>query len=101
MGRISEAKDDAKLDLAVKFLQEIAGEHNQLVVAAVEGLIEGQRAKPRVPAADTRPLFARLSESANPLVKERGQELGTLWGNAASMQATLVAINDSSLPAEQ
>ncbi len=101
MRRISDAQGNPQLDLAVKFLQAIAGENNQLVVAALEGLIEGQRAKPRVPAADTQPLFAMLREGANPLVKERGQELGTLWGNAASMQATLVAINDSSLPAEQ
>src|SRR5437016_4168367 len=101
MRRISDAQDGAQLELAVKFLEAIAGENNQLIVAALEGLIEGQRAKPRVPAAETQSLFARLKESANPLVKERGQELGTLWGNAAAIQATLVAINDSSSPAEQ
>jgi len=101
MRRISDAQDDGRLALAAKFLEMIADENNQLVVAALEGLIEGQRAKPRVPAADIQSLFARLRQSANPLIKERAQELGTLWGNAASIKATLAAINDPALPAEQ
>jgi len=101
MRRISDAQDDAQLDLVVKFLETIAGENNQLVVSALEGLIEGQRARPRVPGLDTHPLFTKLSGSANPLIKERGQELGTLWGNSASIQSTLSAINDTALPVDQ
>src|SRR5262249_49789660 len=69
-----------------------------LAIAAIDGLLEGQRAKPLPPAGDTTALFALLARSENKLLTERGQELGTLWGNAAAIQATLAAINDPSLP---
>src|SRR5262249_11160675 len=43
------------------------------------------------------PLFAKLSLSNDDLVKTRAQELGTLWGDAVSIRATLNSINDSQL----
>jgi putative heme-binding domain-containing protein len=101
MRRICDTQDGDQLDAAVTFLNAIAAQNNALVIAALEGLIEGQRAKPTVPSLDTKSLFSTLSENSNPLIKERGQELGTLWGNAASMQATLSAINNAALPIEQ
>lgn len=101
MRRICDAQNDEHLVLAAKFLTAVAAENNSLVVAALEGLIEGQRAKPRVPTVGTRVLFAKLRESENAMIKERGQELGALWGDLASIQATLAAINDTGLPLEQ
>jgi putative membrane-bound dehydrogenase-like protein len=101
MRRVCDTQNDGYLALAVKFLETVADENNFLVVSTLEGLIEGQRAKPRLPTVDTQALFAKLRKSTNAIIKERGQELGTLWGNAASIQATLAAINDATLPLEQ
>ena len=101
MRRICDAQDDGQLNAAANFLASIAAQDNALVIAALEGLIEGQRAKPRLPTQDTQALFSSLRKSSNPLIKERGQELGTLWGNAASIQATLAAINEGNLSVEQ
>jgi putative membrane-bound dehydrogenase-like protein len=100
MRRICDTQDAEKLDLAVDFLTRTASAGG-LAVAAIDGLLEGQRAKPMPPTTDTKILFDLLGRSENRLVKERGQELGTIWGNAASIQATLGAINDSSLSLSQ
>lgn len=97
MRRICDKQDSDQLDAAVNFLSTIAGENNALVLAALEGLIEGLKAKPRLPATDTKALFAKLEQSPNGQIKERGRELGTLWGDAASVQATLAAINNAAL----
>jgi len=101
MRRICDTQDSAKLDLAVGFLAKTADQKSALVAAALDGLIEGQRGKPLLPSVDTETLFATLSVSSDPQIKERAQLLGTLWGNPVSIQATLGAINDSKLPVEQ
>jgi putative heme-binding domain-containing protein len=101
MRRLCDAQNEGHLNHAMKFLEAIAGENNQLVVATLEGLIEGQRAKPRVPNVNTEPIFTKLRESSSAAIKERGQELGALCGDSTSLKATLAAITDISLPTEQ
>jgi putative heme-binding domain-containing protein len=54
-----------------------------------------------LPGVDTKPLFATLGANRNPQVRERARLLGTFWGDAGSIQATLNEINNSSLPVEQ
>jgi putative membrane-bound dehydrogenase-like protein len=97
MRRICDMQDDAKLDLAVEFLLQIAGKDGGFILAAIDGLIEGQKAKPLVPKAETKELFAKLTANPDPKVQLRARELGTLWGNAALIQATIAAVNDASL----
>ncbi len=100
--------------VAIKAIREVRGEigiaealrmvearNNALAVAALDGMIEGQKAKPMPPETDTGPLFSKLQASSDSQVRERGQELGTLWGNAAAIRSTLVAITNSALPLEQ
>lgn len=65
-----------------------------MLLAALDGLIEGQRAKPLVPTVETKTLLAKLTASSNPQIQERAQKLGTLWGDAAATEKTLAAIND-------
>lgn len=101
MRRICDTQEKAKLDLAVAFLGKVAGKSTEMALAAVDGLIEGQKAKPLVPGVDTKPLFAALGAQGHPQLQARAQELGTLWGNAVSIQATLGAINDPHLSVEQ
>ncbi len=101
MRRICETQEPGKLDLAVDFLRTITEKDNALALAAMDGLLEGQKARPLVPGVDTKSLFDRLSATSNPELKERGQELGTLWGNAAAIQADLGAINDLNSTDEQ
>jgi putative membrane-bound dehydrogenase-like protein len=101
MRRICDSPDAEQLEAAVNFLSIIATEDNGLVLAALEGLIEGQRAKPRVPNAVTKSLFAKLENSPNAAIKERSRELGTLWGDRTAVAATLAAINNPTLPVDE
>ncbi len=101
MRRICDMQDAGKLDFAVQFLSQIADQNAGLVLSAIDGLIEGQKAKPLVPTADTKELFAKLTANPDNKVQIRARELGTLWGNAASIQTTIAAVNDASLSTEE
>jgi putative membrane-bound dehydrogenase-like protein len=101
MRRICDMQEAAKLDLTVEFLSQIAAKDSGFVLAAIDGLIEGQKAKPLVPEADTKELFAMLTANPDSKVQIRARELGTLWGNAASIQATIAAVNDASLSIDE
>jgi len=101
MRRICDMQENAKLDLTVEFLSQIAEKDAGLVLAAIDGLIEGQKAKPLVPTSDTKELFAKLTANSDAKVQNRARELGTLWGNAASIQATITAVNDASLSTDE
>jgi putative heme-binding domain-containing protein len=87
--------------MVVESLEKVATVSEELTLAVLDGLIEGQRAKPLVPDVDTASLFTALNSSSNIRIKQRGQELGTLWGNAASIEATLKIINDSTQTLDQ
>lgn len=100
MRRICDTADQAKIDLLVDFLEHIASQTNGVTTDALDGLIEGQRAKPMVPQTPTTALFETFRNNPVRQIRERAQELGTLWGNAASVQATLKSINDATLPFE-
>jgi putative membrane-bound dehydrogenase-like protein len=101
MHRICDMQDPSKLDLAVDFLSQIAEKNAGLVLAAIDGLIDGQKAKPLLPEVDTKQLFAKLTAIPDAKVQNRARELGTLWGNAASIQGTIAAVNDTSLSVDE
>jgi len=101
MRRICDMQDAPKLDFAVEFLSQVAEKDAGLVLSAIDGLVEGQKAKPLVPTADTKALFAKLTANSDAKVQNRARELGTLWGNAVSIQATIAAVNDSNLSTDE
>jgi len=100
MRRICDTQETPKLDLAVTFLEKISG-NNELALAAMDGLIEGQKAKPLLPSIETKSLFVKLNASGSAQLKERAQQLGTLWGNASAISATLIIINDASAKVDE
>jgi putative membrane-bound dehydrogenase-like protein len=101
MRRICDSQQKDQLDAAIRFLSGLAEKSSAVTQAALDGLIEGQRAKPLRPDGDIAALFKRLSESASVPIQERARELGTMWGDAASIEATLQAINDSNTPLDE
>jgi len=101
MRRLCDTQETTRLDLAVGFLAKAAEKDPHFALAAIEGLIEGQGAKPTVPGVPTETLFVMLSKSGLPELRQRALELGTLWGNAAAIQATLSAINNLDNTTEQ
>lgn len=101
--RLCDTREAAKLDLAMDFLERLTGSEAGLVVspdeaaiaiAALDGVIAGQRGKAIMPDKPTATLLKRLLASANRDVANRAQQLGTLWGDAAAFRATLARIGD-------
>ena len=85
----------------MEFLSQVAEKDTGLILAAIDGLVEGQKAKPLVPKTDTKDLFAKLTANSDAKVRNRARDLGTLWGNAASIQATIASVNDASLSKDE
>ena len=101
MRRLCDTQQKAQLTVAVKFVSGLAEQNSALLQAALDGLLDGQKAKPFPPETDTKKLFEMLSGSPEAPVRERARELGTLWGDAASIEASLRSINDPNLAAEE
>lgn len=98
MRRLCDSRDADKLDLTLDFFQRMTDADDALTIAALDGLIAGQRGKAITPAKPTEPTLKKLLASANRDVAARAQQLGTLWGDAAAFRATLARIGDSAAP---
>src|SRR5262245_59712841 len=101
MRRLCDSQEPSRMDMCLRFLSAIISQDQALSLAAIEGLIEGQKAKPLVPPGDTKSFFDAFAKIDNAQLQQRARELGTLWGNAAAVQSTLSAIEDASLPVEE
>ena len=120
MRRICDMNDRKKLDLAVDFIGQIA-KTPDFAIAALDGLIEAQKGKALLPSTNTTAFFIKLrfisgtregaisknltNSSSNPWqilddLKARTLQLGTLWGDAGCIAATLEMINDPKAAAD-
>lgn len=99
--RLCDTSDQAKINLAAEFLDTIADKETGMVLAALDGLIEGQQARPFPPTTDTKLLFAKLNATGDEGVKDRARRLGALWNDAVAVQATMKLIRDPNAPAAE
>lgn len=100
MRRICDTGDVEKVNQTVNFLEQIADDKSGLVSAALDGLIEAQKSKLLHPTRDLKALFTALAQNSDPKVQSRGNDLGALWKDAASVAATLKTITDTSAKPE-
>src|SRR5262249_4357608 len=61
MRRLCDTQEKVQLGVAAKFLSALAERNSALLSAALDGLLEGQKAKPVPPDFDTKKLFENLS----------------------------------------
>ncbi len=95
MRRLCDTGEAANMNRALGFLSAIGDQDAVITLAALDGLIEGQQAKPMRPTLDTTAVIAKLNASGNAQLQARARQLGTLWGDATAVEKTLAAINDS------
>ncbi len=86
--RLCDFGDRANVDLALQFLDQAAAGNSALATAALEGLLEGQKGRVLMPQGDASAILARLVKHADAALRERAQQLGALWGDASSLQAS-------------
>ncbi len=93
--RICDTQDPKLLDLAINFIGSLQAKDSALAVAALDGLLEGQKGKALVPTAPTAPFLTKLKTSGKPELTERAQRLGAVWGDALAIQETLKVVGDA------
>ncbi|MDA1273476.1 MAG: c-type cytochrome [Verrucomicrobia bacterium] len=94
MRRVCDTQSAANLDAGLEFILAVSEKSDSLALAALEGLVDGQKGKALVPRTSPAAFVAALSKSANPEVASRARQLGTLWGDAAALNATLLVIEN-------
>ncbi|NOS69202.1 MAG: c-type cytochrome [Verrucomicrobia bacterium] len=102
MRRLCDTGDAAKVNFATEFLAGVLEKDPSLTLAALDGLIEGQKGCALKPTTDTTALFAKLNTS-NPAwggteIKDRARLLGALWNDPSAIELTLKLVNDTSAP---
>ena len=94
MVRIWDTRQGDLINGAVQYLSTLANGPEDFSVAALDGLIDAQKAKALPPTLNTAPILASFATSKTPVAAERAQRLGALWGDAAATQQILARIND-------
>jgi len=96
MRRVCDLRDEGVLTRSVLEFGQIKDEHTAVLVAGLNGLIEGQRGKVMTPSPDAVAAIAKLAASSNAEVAKAAQQVGSLWGDASSVKAALARLNDAS-----
>src|SRR5687768_12895448 len=100
MRRICDMNDARILSEGLLTLNDVKEEHAPAVAAALKGVIEGQRGRPLIPNTEAVQLVSKWSGFQHKEASSLAQQLGTLWGDAAALTATLKVISDSTRPVE-
>ncbi len=101
MRRVSDTGESGKLQIALNFLSDLPQEAVPLTVGSLDGLIEGQKGKAFTPDQNATATLTKLRQSPNKDIALRAQQLGTIWGDAAALQASISALLDSNRPTDE
>lgn len=101
MRRLCDLQQAAQLNAALDFITAVLADAAPLAIAALDGLLDGQRGKALVPARPPGEFLAKLAKNSNPEVVSRARQLGTMWGDAAALQSSLKLIQDGQANLDQ
>lgn len=96
--RVCDLQDPVPLSRAVLAFARIPEGSPGVLVAGLNGLIEGQRGKVLTPTQEALAAMTRLTRSSNAEVAKTAQQVGSLWGDSASVLAALARLKDPSTP---
>ncbi len=100
MRRVSDMSDDALLAEVVQGLQKIEGDGGGVLVAGLQGLIEGQRGRVRAVSDECVAAISQLAKHEDAEVANLARQLGTIWGDAAALMLVLETLVDDSASLE-
>jgi putative membrane-bound dehydrogenase-like protein len=101
MRRVCDLRDTEKLDASLAMLANLTESEAPTVLAALNGLIEGQRGKAIIPSPAAVEIIGRFARFSNTEVAARARELGALWGDAAALQGALKLADDVGASVEE
>lgn len=97
MRRFCDARDPKTLEKAVELVGALDAS-SPLMVPVLTGLIDGQRGKAQIPSKEAQAKVSRLLNHSDKEIASRAQQLGSLWGDAAALKASLARVVDDSAP---
>ena len=102
MRRVCDMTDDSVLAQATTGLTKIEGKDSgPVLVAALKGLIEGQRGRIGKVSDECIEPIAILSRHNDSEVASLARQLGTLWGDAAALKEVLAVLGNESASVEE
>ncbi|HTH48798.1 MAG TPA: PVC-type heme-binding CxxCH protein, partial [Candidatus Limnocylindria bacterium] len=96
MRRTCDLRDEDMLSRAVLEFGKIPADATPTLVAGLQGLLEGQRGKALTPNAEAVAVVSKLAQSANGDIAKTAQQIGSLWGDATAIKASLARVTDTS-----
>ncbi|MDB6036303.1 MAG: rane-bound dehydrogenase domain protein [Verrucomicrobiales bacterium] len=100
MRRICDTHDAEKLNVAIEFLNNLPDSSGLLAIAALDGLLEGQKGQSMAPPASAG-FVGRLMKSEHREVVSRAQQLGTIWGDPVAIESTLAVAQNAHASEDQ
>ncbi len=88
MRRLCDTRRAENLDVALNFLDQV-GTDGELVASALEGLVKGQEAGAVKPTKDMASHFEAWSKHERQDVRQRSQQLATLWGDPNAIKGLM------------
>jgi putative heme-binding domain-containing protein len=101
MRRICDMNDQKILSDALLTFRNLKEEHAPAIAAALKGVLEGQRGRPMIPEGDAVQLVSKWTKLEHKEASSLAQQLGTVWGDAASLTASLKTILDGGRSADE
>ena len=96
MRRVCDLRNEETLSRSVIEFGKIPETAPSTLIAGLQGLLQGQRGKVLVPSAEAIAVVSRLSASTHAELAKAAQEVGSLWGDASAVRASLARIGDAS-----
>jgi putative membrane-bound dehydrogenase-like protein len=96
MRRTCDLRDEEVLSRAVLEFGKIPADATPALVAGLQGLLEGQRGKALTPNAAAVAVVSKLAQSSNGDIAKTAQQIGSLWGDATAIKASLARVTDAS-----
>ncbi len=95
MRRISDSQREAHYLAASQFILSLTPEATPLVVAALDGLIEGYRGRTQSPGAWTTAFLEKMTQHGDGAVVGRARQLGTMWGDLVAVEKSIQVAMDT------
>ncbi len=96
MRRTCDLRDEDMLSRAVLEFGKIPPDATPTLVAGLQGLLEGQRGKALTPNPAAVAVVSKLAQSPNGDIAKTAQQIGSLWGDATAIKASLARVTDTS-----
>jgi putative membrane-bound dehydrogenase-like protein len=100
MRRVCDLQKVEHLDAAIALLTELPAD-GAFTAYAMNGFADGQKGSTLRPSVSTDAFFTKMLASPREDIVRYARSLGTLWGNAAAISASLEQVNNAALSLDE